>query len=84
VTWRSVRAKLEHSESLAREALALAETTDATNLVADALVDLAVVADDADDLVVRALELYEQKGNVAARALVSHLLPAAVRSVDGG
>jgi class 3 adenylate cyclase/tetratricopeptide (TPR) repeat protein len=84
VTWRSVRAKLEHSETLAREALALAETTDATNLVADALVDLAVVADDADDLVVRALELYEQKGNVAARALVSHLLPAAVRSVDGG
>jgi len=83
VTWRSVRAKLDHSETLAREALRLAESTDATNLVADALVDLAVVSDDADDLVVRALELYEQKGNAAARAHVSDLLPAAVRSVDG-
>ena len=82
VTWRSVRAKLEHSEELAREAVALAETTDATNLVADALVDLAVVSDGQEDLVVRALELYGQKGNVAARARVSDLLPAAVRSHD--
>ena len=83
VTWRSVRAKLERSEQLAREAVALAETTDATNLVADALVDLAVVSDDADDLVVRALELYEQKGNAAARARVSDRVPTAVRSHDG-
>jgi len=82
VTWRSVRAKIEHSQELAREALALADATDATNLVADALVDLAIVADDNDDLVVRALELYEQKGNVAARARVSDLLAAAVRSHD--
>ena len=82
VTWRSVRAKLERSEELAREALALAESTDATNLVADALVDLAIVADDNDDAVVRALELYEQKRNVAARARVSDLLPTAVRSHD--
>jgi hypothetical protein len=83
VTWRSVRAKLERSEELAREAVALAETTDATNLVADALVDLAVVSEDADDLVVRALELYERKGNAAARTRVSDRVPTAIRSHDG-
>jgi class 3 adenylate cyclase/tetratricopeptide (TPR) repeat protein len=82
VTWRSVRAKLEGSAELARDALALAETTDATNLIADALVDLAIVLPDADDVILRAVDLYEQKGNVAARALVSDLVPAAVRSVD--
>jgi class 3 adenylate cyclase/tetratricopeptide (TPR) repeat protein len=83
VTWRSVRAKLERSVELAREAVALAETTDATNLVADALVDLAVVTDDAEDLVARALELYEQKGNAAARSRVSDRVPTAVRSHEG-
>jgi class 3 adenylate cyclase/tetratricopeptide (TPR) repeat protein len=83
VTWRSVRAKLEGTDALGREALTLAESTDATNLIADALVDLAVVVDDADDLVVRALELYEQKGNIAARALVSDLRAGAVRSLHG-
>jgi hypothetical protein len=83
VMWRSVRAKLDHSESIAREALALAERTDAPNLVADALVDLAIVSDGADDLLVRALELYEQKGNASARALVSDRVPTAVRSHDG-
>jgi class 3 adenylate cyclase/tetratricopeptide (TPR) repeat protein len=82
VTWRSVRAKLDRSEELAREALALAERTDATNLIADALVDLAIVSDDAEELVVRALELYEQKGNAAARARVSDRVPTAVRSHD--
>ena len=82
VTWRSVRAKLEGSEELAREAVALAELTDATNLIADALVDLAIVTGDPDDAV-GALELYERKGNLAARSLVSDLLPAAVRSPDG-
>jgi class 3 adenylate cyclase/tetratricopeptide (TPR) repeat protein len=83
VTWRSVRAKLERSEELAHEALALAESTDATNLVADALVDLAIASGVADDVIARARELYEQKGNVAARARISNLLPTAVRSHDG-
>jgi class 3 adenylate cyclase/tetratricopeptide (TPR) repeat protein len=82
VTWRSVRAKLEGSEELAREALALAETTDATNLVADALVDLAIVSGERDDLVARALELYDRKGNLAARARLSELPAAAVRSLE--
>jgi class 3 adenylate cyclase/tetratricopeptide (TPR) repeat protein len=81
VTWRSVRAKLEASEELAREALALAETTDATNLIADALVDLAIVVGDREDIP-RAVELYERKGNVAALARISDLLPAAIRSAD--
>jgi class 3 adenylate cyclase/tetratricopeptide (TPR) repeat protein len=82
VTWRSVRAKLEGSEGLAREALALAETTDATNLIADALVDLAIVAGDHDGAVAQALELYDRKANVAARARLSGLLRAPVRSLD--
>jgi tetratricopeptide (TPR) repeat protein len=83
VTWRSVRAKLEGSEELAREALALAETTDATNLIADALVDVAIVAGDGDDVVAQAVELYERKGNVAAIARILDLLPATVRSAEG-
>jgi tetratricopeptide (TPR) repeat protein len=87
VAWRGVRAKLEAAESseraraLAAEAVSLAEATDATNLLADALADLAVVLhvarDDAvEDVARRALALYEQKGNVAAAHRLSQVLTA--------
>jgi class 3 adenylate cyclase/tetratricopeptide (TPR) repeat protein len=78
VAWRLVRAKLdvdgspETAVALAREAVAIAETTDATNLLADAHADLAVVLAGAGDEHSaaesgrRALELYEEKGNLAA------------------
>ncbi len=85
VAWRGVRAKLDAADSseraraLAAEAVSLAEATDATNLLADALADLAVVLhvarDDAVDGVARrALALYEQKGNVAAAQRLSQVL----------
>ena len=61
----------EQARALAGEAVSLAEATDATNLLADALADLAVVLrvardDAAADVTRRALALYEQKGNIAA------------------
>jgi tetratricopeptide (TPR) repeat protein len=74
---RRVRAKLlaragkhEQSEQLAREAVAIAEQTDALNDRGDALSDLAEVlqlaghAADAANELEKALTLYEQKGNV--------------------
>jgi len=87
VAWLGVRAKLEAAESperaraLATEAVSLAEATDATNLLADALADLAVVMhvarDDAvEDVARRALALYELKGNVAAAHRLSQVLAA--------
>ncbi len=87
VVWRGVRAKLEAAESperaraLAGEAVSLAEATDATNLLADALADLAVVLrrtqdEAAEDVTRRALALYEQKGNVAAARRLSETLAA--------
>ena len=88
VAWRSVRAKLEAAElperarTLAGEAVSLAEATDATNLLADALADLAFVlhlARDggAADISSRARALYEQKGNVAAVHRLSEVLATA-------
>jgi class 3 adenylate cyclase/tetratricopeptide (TPR) repeat protein len=85
VAWRGVRAKLDAAESperarmLAGEAVLLAEATDATNLRADALADLAVVLhvarDDAvADVTRRALVLYEQKGNFAAARRLSKVV----------
>ncbi len=85
VAWRGVLAKLEAAQSperartLAYEAVALADATDATNLRADALADLAVVLyvarDDAvADVTRRALFLYEQKGNVAAADRLSKIV----------
>jgi class 3 adenylate cyclase len=87
VAWRGVRAKLEAAEAperaraLAVEAISLAESTDATNLLADALADLAVVLrvareDAAADATRRALFLYEQKGNVAALERLTKVLAA--------
>jgi class 3 adenylate cyclase len=73
----TVLAKLEQSESLARSAVALAETTDSTNLVADALADLAIVSHDRD-AVQRALDLYEEKANVAGARRLEEIV-ASVR-----
>jgi len=77
VQWRAVRAKLlarqgdsETAEALAREAVALASETDFLVLHGDALMDLAQVlrtnGRDAGSVVLEALQLYEQKGNVVA------------------
>ena len=90
VQWRAVRAKLvarqgapDEAEALAEEAVALAAETDFPVLRADALVDLAEVlrlADRQHDSIAfleQALELYEQKGNVAAAERVrAQLAPA--------
>ncbi len=78
VAWRLVRAKLDANAkpgaavALAREAVAIAEATDAVNLLADALADLARVLDAASERDAataanqRALDLYERKGNLSA------------------
>ena len=84
--WRTVRAKVfarqgraAEAEELARMAVALVETTDAPNFRGAVVLDLAEVldrsgrADEAASAAARALDLFEQKGNVVeagrARAL---------------
>jgi tetratricopeptide (TPR) repeat protein len=84
VVWRGVRARLEGFPDLARDAVELADRTDALNLRADALVNLAATLNDDDpeesaDALRRAIELYDQKGNVVASGRVSSLLSGAVR-----
>jgi DNA-binding SARP family transcriptional activator len=91
--WRSVRAKLlaldgetAEAEALAREAVALADGTDALGQRAKITFDLADVlrrcghADEAAVAADRALGLFEQKGNLVAakqaRALLASLAPA--------
>jgi hypothetical protein len=74
--WRGVRAKLlaarglAGAEALAREAVALAERTDALGLRAKVRLDLAeVIADRPDEAAAEAEEavrLYERKGNAVA------------------
>jgi class 3 adenylate cyclase/tetratricopeptide (TPR) repeat protein len=79
VVWRGSQAKVlahrgdgQQAEELAAEAITLASRTDALNLHADALVDLAVVQrtrgrrPEAAASLRQALELYEQKGNVVS------------------
>jgi class 3 adenylate cyclase len=79
VQWRAVRAKLlarrgdlEQAETLARDAVALADETDFLVLRGDAFMDLGEVLriagreTDSVPFVEQALELYEQKGNVVA------------------
>jgi class 3 adenylate cyclase/tetratricopeptide (TPR) repeat protein len=78
----TVLAKLERSESLARDAVELAGTTDATNLVADALADLAIVlrangSGGWEDPVERALELYEQKANTSGARRLDDIVASA-------
>jgi tetratricopeptide (TPR) repeat protein len=83
VLWRGVRARClagrgltEEAEVLAREAVALAETTDFLNDRADAMFDLATVLREAGRLkdaraaFAEGLRLYELKGNVVAAGRV--------------
>jgi DNA-binding SARP family transcriptional activator/tetratricopeptide (TPR) repeat protein len=77
--WRGVRARIlaergefEGAESRAREAVRLASTTDFTTVRADSYVDLGTVLDragrtlEAETAVRRALELYDQKGDIVS------------------
>jgi predicted ATPase/class 3 adenylate cyclase/DNA-binding winged helix-turn-helix (wHTH) protein len=79
VLWRGVRAMtlarrglVQEAESLAREAVALAETSDFVNDRGDAFVDLAIVhrqagqLDQARAALAEGLRRYEQKGNAVA------------------
>ena len=79
VIWRSARARVlaargeaAEAEQLAREAIELANRTEWLDLHADALTDLADVfrllgrPQDAKEPMARAIDLYEQKGNVVA------------------
>jgi predicted ATPase/class 3 adenylate cyclase len=81
ILWRGVRAKLlaergrfEDAETLAREAVSMAARTDLVNFHADALTDLAVVLESADNraetsaILAEALRMYETKGNVVGSA----------------
>ncbi len=92
VLWRSARAKViarqgpnEEAEPLAREAVALAEATDAVVLHADALASLGAVliaqgrGDEGASALRKALALYEAKGNIVSAAAVRRQLdqPAA-------
>ena len=87
--WRQVQALVhahrgEHAEAdrLAREAVAIGETTDALNWQGDALCDLAEVlaaagrTDEAADALEQALERYERKKNLAMVAQVRPKLEA--------
>jgi class 3 adenylate cyclase/tetratricopeptide (TPR) repeat protein len=91
ILWRSLRSRvlalrgeIHEAERLAREAVALARTTDMPLETGEALVDLAEVLrearrpEEAQPLVQEALELYERKGAVPhaakARALLEELI----------
>jgi tetratricopeptide (TPR) repeat protein len=87
--WRQVQARVDahrgryvEAETLAREAIAMIDQTDALNFQGAALSDLAEVLVDAgrlDDAVVvlrQALERYERKRNVAAAAQVQARIAA--------
>jgi tetratricopeptide (TPR) repeat protein len=86
-TWRRVRAKIlaragasDKAESLARDAKALAERTDALNDHGDVLLDLAEVLrlferpSEAARHAEAALELFEHKGNVVSAGIARSLL----------
>jgi class 3 adenylate cyclase len=87
--WRQVQALVcsqrgehEEAERLAREAVALAERTDALNVQADALCDLAEVLEragrlqEATAVLEQALERYERKRNLAMTAQLRQQLGA--------
>jgi tetratricopeptide (TPR) repeat protein len=87
--WRQVQARVhaargEHpqAEALAREAVAIAERTDALNRQGDALRDLAEVlaaarrGDEAAAALGQALERYERKKNLAMVSQVQRRLEA--------
>ena len=90
VPWRRAKAKVlarrgehEAAEELAREALAMAETTDSINSQADACLDLAEVlslrgeSEGATAALGRAVILYERKGNVVMAERARGALAAA-------
>ncbi len=78
VIWRGAQARVlaargeASSETLAREAIELADRSDWIDLRADALTDLADVfrllgrPQDVKEPMARAIDLYEQKGNIVA------------------
>ena len=74
------------AEDLAHEAVALVEPTDALDMRADALVDLAEVLhlvgrnDEPKGILENALQLYEQKGNVVSAARARDVLANAVQT----
>jgi len=85
--WRSIRAKVRASDgrcdealALAREAIALMESTDLLSHRADAMLDLAEVLracsrlEEGRGVIWSALGLYEAKGNVAAAARARSLV----------
>jgi DNA-binding SARP family transcriptional activator len=87
IRWMPVRAKirardgaLEDAEALARDAVRLAQTTDALNRRAKTLQDLGEIlilagrADDAYAVFAEGLELYEEKGNLVGARQVRALL----------
>ena len=87
--WRQVQARVhahrgEHAEAerLAREAVAIAERTDGSELQGDALCDLAEVlaaagrTDEAAEALEQALDRYERKKNLAMAAQVRPRLEA--------
>jgi hypothetical protein len=91
VLGRSARARIEASrglfqdgERLARDAVALSESTDDLNMRGDTLVDLAMVlvaggdGEGAATAFDAALELYRAKGNIAAEASTRRAMEAAV------
>ena len=91
--WRQVRAKtlarrghVEDAEQLARDAVALAEPTDALDMRADGLVDLAEVlhligrTDETTGVLEGAVRLYEQKGDVVSAARARSVLANPVQT----
>ena len=91
--WRQVRAKtlarrghVEDAEQLARDAVALAEPTDALDMRADGLVDLAEVlhligrTDETTGVLECAVRLYEQKGDVVSAARARSVLANPVQT----
>jgi class 3 adenylate cyclase/tetratricopeptide (TPR) repeat protein len=91
--WRQVRAKtqarrghVEDAEGLARDAVALAEPTDALDMRADGLVDLAEVlrligrTDETTGVLEGAVRLYEQKGDVVSAARARSVLANPVQT----
>ena len=80
-----MKARLDADPGLADEAVGVADLTDDLNLRADALVNLAEslrladAPDQATDALQRAVQLYEQKGNVVGAARASMIASERVR-----
>jgi hypothetical protein len=85
VIWRGVKSRLDANPGLAEEAVGIAGLTDDLNLRAEATVNLAEslrladAQDHAVDALQRAVQLYEQKGNVVGALRASKLASAPVR-----